>query len=102
MADHELFFSIIERPEEGDVPARIQVSAGHSFKLRDSQEGSGDILIYLSMPTPDPASLSGYLAYPQRAELEFDGTLQDMKALWMSTGNRSQFLRDPRFQFTLM
>ena len=43
--------------------------------------------------------VTGYLAFPDRAEFRFVGTLKAMKVLWMSTGVKTRFLSDPRFQF---
>lgn len=39
------------------------------------------------------------MTFPEWADMELDGRLDEMRALWMASGTKACFLRDPRFSF---
>lgn len=98
MTGQRLFFDVTNRSDASNPKARVEISAGTVDKVGDRQQGAGDILMYLSTLDRDQPQVSGLLSYPERAEFIFSGTLQDMRSLWMTTGTKQAFLKDPRFE----
>ena len=100
MSDQELFFNVREMQREGDSEPRLEVTAGTLERTRDGgQAGAGDILMYLPAGAGRQSEVSGWMAFPERADMEFAGTLEDMRMLWMASGTKSGFLHDARFSF---
>ena len=99
MYKQTLFFNVETLSADEHRQERLKVSAGTCVRTREGNQGYGDILMYLPATEVDRSAVTGYLAFPERAEFEFDGTLKAMKVLWMSTGVKTRFLSDPRFQF---
>ena len=99
MYKQTLFFNVEELSADEHRQERLEISAGTFVRTRQVNQGFGDILMYLPSTELDRSAVTGYLAYPERADFRFDGTLKAMKALWMATGVKTRFLSDPRFQF---
>ena len=99
MYKQTLFFNVEMQSADEHRQDRLKGSAGTCVRTRDGNQGSGDILMYLPSTELDRSAVTGYLAFPDRAEFRFVGTLKAMKVLWMSTGVKTRFLSDPRFQF---
>ncbi|TDK26314.1 hypothetical protein E2F46_06935 [Luteimonas aestuarii] len=100
MSDQDLFFNVREVQREGDNETRLEVTAGTLERTRDGgQAGVGDILMYLPAGTGMQSAVSGSMAFPERADMKFAGTLEEMRVLWMASGTKARFLRDPRFLF---
>ena len=100
MTEQGLFFNVVRHPDAENPEARVQVSAGTLQRVGNQQEGIGDILMYFPTLEAGESPVAGYLSYPERAQLVFSGTLQEMRSLWMTTGTKAQFLKDPRFELT--
>ena len=100
MSKQKLLFNVVEHPDTENHAARVEVSAGTLQRVGDQQHGTGDILMYFPTFEPNESPVAGYLSYPERAHLVFNGTPGEMEALWLSTGTKTLFLEDSRFEFT--
>lgn len=92
------FFNLDDKFDSGS----LRISAGTTEHYPGGQQGSGDILIALDRRRSTENQQVGRLQYPDDAELTFEGSIEQMRELWMQHGNRYVFLRDPRFTLLRM
>lgn len=97
----ELFFEVRKVQREDNHEPRLEVTAGTVHAIVDGRQmATGDILMYLSAGATQLSRISGRMVFPECADMAFEGSLEEMRALWMASGTRVRFLQDPRFAFT--
>ena len=99
MYKQSLFFNDDMLPADERRQERLQISAGICVRTEQGKQGTGYLLMYVPSTESGQSTVTGYLAFPELADFQFDGTLKAMKALWMSVGVSASFLKDPRFLF---
>lgn len=98
MANHKLFFHIVTAPLGENNEERALVLAGRTSKMKEHTGIYGDIQIDILPEMLGRRGVAGFLIRPKRAEIRFDGTIEEMEALWFATGTQRAFLRDSRFR----
>lgn len=99
MDKQTLFFNVEKLSADEHRQDRLEISAGTCVRTQQGKQGTGYLLMYVPSAEAGQSAVTGYLAFPERAEFRFDGSLKAMKALWMATGVNTRFLKDRRFHF---
>lgn len=96
----EPYFDVRKVLGETDAEPLLEISAGTLDHTPNGQSrGTGDVPVFVPMRAGREPTVKGRMVFPERATMEFEGSLEMMRALWMERGTKCAFLSDQRFSF---